>query len=99
MVPRPPERLPEPANSQARVTELESQLADALRAAGFWERQAVYRASAVAAALLDQIALARALARVVERYLSAKETDTVQEVEEALQAFWRSAGRADHSGC
>jgi hypothetical protein len=68
---------------------LASELEKARADAAYWEREAVLRAVAVAGALFDQVALARALARNVEGFLDGAHSRN--QVVRALDAFWRAA--------
>jgi hypothetical protein len=78
---------------------LREELAQARAEAAYWEREAVLRSVAVSGALFDQIALARALARNVEAFMTGARSAI--HVQRSLDAFWRSAkksGRPDSSG-
>jgi hypothetical protein len=77
---------------RAMLSLREQELADARRAAAYWERQSVYGAAAVAASLSNQVLLARSLARTVEHALHGVFLPERNRLEDLLAAFWRATG-------
>jgi len=74
-------------NLERELNRARRDLAQARAAALAWERYAVWNATSVTASLVDQVALARALARVVEARLEFIDSAAQGAIREALGAF------------